>query len=76
MARVTNLEYEEKDGKAQPTTVQARIKAFGEGPNGPILQIDTFGSAYREFPGKMSQTLQFDRVAALKLKEILDRIYG
>jgi hypothetical protein len=76
MARVIDLVFEDKDGRSQPTTVTARVKAFGGGPNCPILQIDTFGSESREFPGKISQTLQFDREAAMKLKTILDRVYS
>ena len=76
MARVTDIAFEEKSGKAQPTTVSATVRAFGEGPNGPVLQIDTFGSEDREFPGKVSQTLQFDRTSALKLREMINRVYG
>lgn len=40
---------------------------FGE----KVLQIDTFGSSHREFQGKVSQSVQFDRKSAEKLFRIL-----
>ena len=36
-----------------------------------VLQIDTFGSTRREFKGKVSQSVQFDRESAVKLFKIL-----
>ncbi len=37
------------------------------------LQIDTYGSADREMPGKISQSLQFSPESIKQLKEILSR---
>jgi hypothetical protein len=46
-----------------------------ETPAGPVLQLTTFGSSSRAIPGKASQTMQFDRKAALELREIIDRSF-
>jgi len=40
---------------------------------GPILQLDTRGSAERENPGKLSQTLQLTPQSAASLFAILKR---
>ncbi len=38
------------------------------------LQIDTYGSPTREFPGKKSQSLQFDEDSLRQLKNIIEQI--
>jgi len=75
MARLEAIEIGPAEGSLHPSTARARIKIFGDGANGPIVQIDTFGSADREIPGKLSQTIQFDRDAGLRLLSILERAY-
>ncbi len=76
MARVSSLSFERAEGQLHPTEVVARVKSFGDGANGPIVQIDTFGSEERQFHGKLSQTIQFDRISGLQLLDILQREYG
>jgi hypothetical protein len=76
MARVETIEMGSPEGVLHPSTVHARVKIFGDGASGPIVQIDTFGSADREIPGKLSQTIQFDRDTGEKLLAILQRTYG
>lgn len=76
MARVTRIEIGPTKGRAHPTEVHARIKTFGEGARGPVVQIDTFGSLDRDVPGKLSQTLQFDRASGTELLAILQRAFG
>jgi hypothetical protein len=71
MARVTRIEIGPPQGHSHPTEVHARVKTFGEGARGPIVQIDTFGSLDRDVPGKLSQTLQFDRESGIKMLAIL-----
>lgn len=56
--------------------VDCRYKVFENGSNGPVLQLDTFGSGLREIPGKVSQTIQLDRDSALELSRIIEKIYG
>ena len=38
------------------------------------LQIDTYGSPNREYPGKKSQSLQFDEISLKQLKEIIESL--
>jgi len=45
-----------------------------QGPEGQkLLQIDTYGSAVRQFPGKKSQSIRFSSEAIAQLREILTR---
>lgn len=39
------------------------------------LQLDTYGSISRAFPGKISQSVQFDREGARSLKRLLERTF-
>jgi hypothetical protein len=75
MARVRHIEIADGKGNAHPTEVDARVKVFGDGANGPVVQVDTFGSTDRDLPGKLSQTIQFDRTSGLRLLEILEKAY-
>ena len=47
--------------------------AVAERDGRKLLQIDTFGSDDRQFPGKKSQTLQLDQQGAQALFAILKR---
>ncbi|PZR87074.1 MAG: methionyl-tRNA formyltransferase [Stutzerimonas stutzeri] len=76
MARIEKLEIGPSDGSVHPSKVHARVKVFGGGADGPIVQIDTFGSANRDIPGKLSQTIQLDRTTGRELLAILQRAYG
>lgn len=40
------------------------------------LQLDTYGSGERLFPGKVSQSIQLDENGARRLKELLTRTFG
>jgi hypothetical protein len=76
LAVVRLFEKTDGDGRRHQTTVVARVKSFGSGPDAPILQIDTFGSETRKLAGKTSQTLQFDRERAKELFDLLRDTYG
>ena len=39
------------------------------------LQIDTYGSATRQIPGKKSQSISFSQEAIKQLKEILEKYF-
>jgi hypothetical protein len=43
MARVRHIEITDGKGNSHPTEVDARVKVFGDGADGPVVQIDTFG---------------------------------
>lgn len=40
-----------------------------------ILQLDTYGNSDRANPGKLSQSLQFDRAAAEELVRLLQKAF-
>ena len=56
------------------TTVDCKYGVVGYG-DGKLIQLNTYGSKEREFPGKLSQTLQLDREQAIKLINILERTF-
>ncbi len=76
MAWIDDLEITDGEGRVQPTRVTAKVRTFRTPDDRPIIQIDTFGSAEREFPGKQSQTLQFGEESAAKLYALLGRTFG
>jgi hypothetical protein len=77
VALITSFERSDaKNLSRHKTDVSARVFVFGDGSSGPLLQISTYGSADRVFPGKVSQTVQLDRQAATALWKILGDEYG
>ncbi|MBX9760117.1 MAG: hypothetical protein K2Y29_15165 [Beijerinckiaceae bacterium] len=76
MAWVKNFEKKEGAVRQQPTQVVAFVKVADLPDSSPIVQIDTYGSADREIPGKQSQTIQLGREAAEQLYRILRDTYG
>ena len=40
-----------------------------------IIQLETYGSSQRTMPGKVSQSIQLDEVAARDLKRLLERAF-
>jgi hypothetical protein len=76
MARVETIDMGPSQGAIHPSTVHAPVKVFGDGAAGPIIQVDTFGSADCEIPGKLSQTIQFDKNTGQQLQAILQQAYG
>ena len=40
-----------------------------------LLQLDTYGTADRVIPNKVSQSLQFDHESAAVLRQILDEVF-
>ena len=71
MALITSLEQSPKERQSvhRPTRC---LYAIVEGPEGQrYLQLDTVGSDDREYPDKVSQSIQFDRQAAGQLLKLL-----
>jgi hypothetical protein len=76
MALVTSFERKpQSEGQLQRTQVIGHYKVFS-GHEKRIFQIDTHGSAEREIPGKVSQTLQFSEDSAHALWLLLDKEFG
>ncbi len=75
MALVTSLE----EGQKERLTVHQPTRCFYsvmEGKNGyRCVQLNTTGSAERQFAGKSSQAIQFDRASASQLIEVFRRVF-
>ncbi|MCJ2103816.1 methionyl-tRNA formyltransferase [Methylobacterium sp. E-041] len=72
MALIRHFERKEMERNALHDEIDATYSVF-ERDGRVLLQIDSYGRADREMPGKKSQTLQLDREGALELFEILKR---
>ena len=55
--------------------VEARYSVFERDGQG-FVQINTYGRADREIPGKVSQSIQLDRQGAEALVGILQKAFG
>jgi hypothetical protein len=77
MALITKFEPKtQADGQLQRTHVVGHYKVFSHDGQKRILQIDTLGSAEREIPGKVSQTIQLSEASAEQLWKILADTFG
>lgn len=70
MALVRSFKPVEGAGRKHPTDVECGYSIFPAGED-TILQLQTYGSDGRESEPKVSQTLQFQRAAAIELLQIL-----
>ncbi len=61
--------------KRQPTNVTCHYSVSTQ-VGGKLLQLDTFGSADRKNPDKVSQSLQLNEQGARELINILEREFG
>ena len=75
MALMTKIERIEKQQQRLhgPTDCCASVVQTSDGAR--YLQLDTFGSADRKIPGKVSQSIQFDAVAAAQLKALIAEVF-
>lgn len=62
----------ETESKHRPVTCGWREVVVG---GERLLQIDTYGTAERAIPNKVSQSLQFDVRSAAELRRILDEVF-
>lgn len=74
MAKITTLYEVPAERTKVHSDVECGYRMFSSRGH-RYLQLDTYGSNEREIPGKVSQSLQFDRVAAEELVEILVRAF-
>ncbi|MDF2142253.1 hypothetical protein [Paenirhodobacter sp. CAU 1674] len=77
MALIVSLEKEEQRSirSAHPTRIPCKYMV-GSFDGKKVLQLNTYGSAGREIPDKLSQTLQFDETAAHQLFRMLKSEFG
>lgn len=77
MALITKFEPKaQASGQLQRTHVIGHYKVFSHDGQKRVLQIDTLGSAEREIPGKVSQTIQLSEASAEQLWKILGDTFG
>jgi hypothetical protein len=72
MAIITKLEKIELDRDSKHTDVEGTY-AIVEVGGKKYLQIDTYGSAIRKYPGRKSQSLRFNQEAIDQLRSIIDK---
>ena len=75
MVDVSKMKREDKERNAIHDSVDATYTVF-EKNGGRYFQIDTYGRSSRDIPGKLSQTIQFDKKSALKLIELLAKAFS
>lgn len=73
MALITQLTKGYKDKESVHKEIEGSYFIVIARNGKKYLQFDTYGSADREMPGKVSQSLQFSPEAIKQLKEILSK---
>jgi hypothetical protein len=74
MALVRNIEEVAKQRTSVHEPVECSCAIF-EVDGERYLQLDTFGSPTRTLKNKISQTVQFDRAGARRLRALLDKAF-
>ncbi len=75
MALIQEFERTTKERQAIHKPTRCTISDFLGVDNRRYLQIDTFGSANRDFPDKISQSIQLNEDSAAKLKELIESVF-
>ena len=74
MALVRTIKKADKDRQAVHGPTDCSYSIFSQG--GEIyLQLDTYGSATRKQPEKISQSIQLNRASAKQLKTLIERAF-
>lgn len=71
MALVRVMERIQLEKDLQHTEVNCTYAVVADETGGKHLQVDTYGSSQRQFPGKKSQSIRFSPEAIGQLKKIL-----
>jgi hypothetical protein len=69
------LKKSPKNGKSVHKATRCLVSDFVHSDGKRYLQLDTFGSEDRSFPGKVSQSIQFDEDGARALKGLIDKTF-
>lgn len=75
MALINSLKETSLEKDSQHSETECTYTIINSGGES-FLQIDTYGSIHRKFPGKKSQSLRFSRSAAMQLKDILSTYFS
>lgn len=76
MARVEHLQEKTMERNRVHETVEATFTVFVDEDGAKYLQIDTYGTAHRAIPGKVSQSIQFTKESIRQLRAIIEREFG
>lgn len=71
MALIKRLKERHMERNRVHNDVEATFTIFRD-ENDVYLQIDTYGSSQRAIPGKVSQSIQFNRQSLQQLREIIE----
>lgn len=74
MALVSDFTHVPGERQSLHNPVTCGWKIFDE-QGQRILQLDTYGNSARANPGKLSQSLQFDREGAAELLRLLNKAF-
>ena len=74
MAIVTSFTHVTKDRVGRPKTTECGY-CHVEIDHTQYVLLETYGSADRDVPGKISQSLHLDRDRAAELKALLDQAF-
>jgi hypothetical protein len=72
--RKMELRVIEKD--SPHTDAECTYSIVDESDGTKVLQIDTYGSPNRRFPGKVSQSIRFSPQALDQLKKIIEKHFS
>ena len=75
MAVVRKLEPQTLEKGSPHTEVDCTYSIVADEQGHRCLQVDTYGSTTRKFPGKKSQSVRFSPEAILQLKELLQKYF-
>jgi len=75
MALLNKLEKKSPDRHPVHKPINSTYMAFSDSGK-RYVQIDTYGSATSQVPGKISQSIQLDEASAKQLWSILGKEYG
>lgn len=71
MAIIRELKHRVIEKDSRHTEAEATYSIVHESDGKKILQIDTYGSESRRFPGKVSQSIRFSAEGLEQLRKIL-----
>lgn len=75
MALIKKIERTPKDRPTVHNEASCCGSIFTDDGGRTYFQLDTFGSATRALPGKVSQSMQFDEKSARELKDLLEEAF-
>jgi hypothetical protein len=74
MALIIDIQKSSKERHCIHKPTRCLASTFVDGEN-HYLQLDTYGSEEREFPDKISQSIQLDENSARQLKAFIEKAF-